>query len=1112
MNIKLIKLMFLCLFMVLSHTLYAQDLVTGSVKDETGQPMPGVSIVIKGTSKGTVSDTDGKFSLEVPTNGTLVFSFIGMTTQEVELNGQKTINISLAPRTIGVDEVVVTALGISREKKSLAYSVSEVNEGDLSKAGNTNVVKSLDGRVSGVNFTSATTDPMGSVFITIRGATDLDIRSSTAKSQPLYVVDGIPLGTTGISNKNGADFGNLLSQLNPDDIESISILKGASAGALYGSAAGNGVVMITTKSGKGAKKGIGVSVNTSLFWDIPFNFYETQKQYGVGVRATSVIPAQGVDWGGKFSDFTDYEIDQYNTLTQRIETKYLELTDENRLEEYMQIGATQNYNASVTGNYDNGSFRFGLGKMANVGVMPNNSTKRTNANLSAMYKITKKAKISVNASYMGQYNPNKTSANSDVIGLLTRNFLNHFQPISEMRTVWKTGYEGILQNAPYYKPDGTPQMNNPYMYTYAEINTYRKDNFFGKAQLDIELFKPLSFMARTGINYNGTNYEYKRAKGFAEDSQKYGKYSVSNGNGLIVQNDLMLVWNKDVGKFTTSATLGYNYAYSNSYSYSASADRLVRANDYSLNNAVAGYLSSSSGWGIGKSQSFYGTMQVGYANQVYIDVSGRNDWSGILEEDKNQYFYPSASLGWLVNATFDLPRYINLVKLRGGIAQVGHGIGKPRSNNTYSFNKYNYGDTKIVNIGGSLVDPEILPEVTTSYEGGVDLAFLDNRISAEFTAYKKIHDNQQGQIPTSPGIGYSGMLTNVGTVEATGFEFSLGFSPLRTKDWNWDIGFNYSQVESVITKLSPEYVPNGATFYNQMAHVDIRLAEGEKIGTMWAERALKTMPETSKYAGMHIIEDSGNDWVYSTDDNDKYSIGNYNPDFILGMNTSLRWKNLRLGLVGSLRYGGQYVSDIERLAVAGGKSALSIGDLVNGTNDYVVGGRDGESGGLPWPDAEDMKYQVMQNIVATYAKYGTSVETDDACYLRGVWLKPGGDPNNDDDYILNGEDPLATLYSLPAFALGTQYYAFPQTLLRDATNFKLREVTLDYTIPAQYTRKLKIENVVVGLVGRNIFQWNKNGMKSDPESAFSGIGRSQGIISNALPSIGSYGFKLSFNF
>ena len=1110
MKRKLLKAMLLCFLVVLTHNLFAQNVVTGSVKDDTGQFLPGVSVVVKGTTNGTVTDIDGKFSLSAENKATLVFSFVGLEAKEVLVGSQRKLDIALSSKVIGVNEVVVTALGISREKKSLAYSVSEVKSEELARGAGSNVLKSLDGRVSGVNFTQSSSDPAGSVFVTIRGATSLNLSSSTLSAQPLYVIDGIPIGTTSVDNRNGADFGNLLSQLNPEDIASISILKGASAGALYGSAAGNGVIMITTKSGKGGKKGIGVSVNSSMVWDRPFNFFETQKLYGDGIRASSIYAA-GYDWGAKFADFTTSTIDQYNTVTQRVETKLFAATQENRLQQFMQMGATKNYNVSVSGNYKDGAFRFSLGKMSNIGVMPNNQTDRMNANLSAEYNISPKLKLSVNSNYMGQFTPNKTSSNSDVIEELTMDFLASLQPIHEMKNVWKTGYEGQKQNAPYYKGDGTPMLDNPYMYAYSELNTYRKDNFFGKAQLDYEINKSLKITARTGIDYNGDNYEYKRAKDFEDSAKRDGKYTVTNGTGLNVQNDLMLVWNKDFGKISTNATAGYNYAYGQSYSYYANAERLVRTNDYSLGNAVAGTMTSSSGWGIGKSQSGYVTGQVGYASQVYVDLSGRYDMSGILEEDKNHHFYPSASLSWIPSTTFTLPSVINLLKLRGGIAQVGHGIGSPRSNNTFGFSPIDYGSVKILNIGGSLVDPKIKAEVTTSIEGGFDIALFDRRVSAEVTVYSKKHENQQGAIPTSPGVGYGGMLTNVGTVEAKGYEFSLNFVPVRSKDWNWEFGFNFNKVESKVTSLSASYVPNGYTYYGAGPNVNLKLAVGEKVGTMWAEKVFVRMPSTSAYAGMFVLDDNG-EWKNSNAEKDRQRIGNYNPDFILGSHTSLKYKNWRLGIVGSLRMGGQYVSNIERRAVTNGHSLMTIGDAVNGPNKWTAGGRDGATGGFAWPDASKMPYAAMKSLVSTYATYGTPVPINDACYMKGVWLKPGGDPSKDSDYIVNGADPLQTFYALPGLILGGQYWNFPESLIRDATNFKVKELTIDYTLPASITSKLKVENVVVGFVARNIFQWNAADKYVDPESAFEGIGVNQGIVGKALPSIASYGFKVSFDF
>jgi TonB-linked SusC/RagA family outer membrane protein len=1038
---------------------------------------------------------------------TLEFSFVGFATQRISINGNTKINISLKSETIALNDVIVTALGISRKKRSLGYAVADIKGTDLSNSGSANLVKSLDGRMSGVNFTQASTDPAGSVFITIRGATSLSLPNSTANSQPLYIIDGIPLGKTDITNKNGVDFGNLLSQLNPEDIESVSVLKGASAGALYGSQAGNGVIMITTKTGKGLKKGLGLSFNTSMVIDKPFNFFETQTEYGVGIRSTYYVGGGGYDWGPKLDG--SFNVTRWNTLKQENESVPFLAAKENRLQQFMQTGATNNYNVSVTGNSDKGAFRFSVGKMDNIGIMPNNKTNRMTFNLNASYNITNKVKISVSSNYVSQYSPNKSASNNDAVELLTFAFLAHFQPVKEMQNLWLKGFEGIKQNAPAFKSNGDPYADNPYMFAYGEINTYRKDNFFGKAELEWKLSNPLKLLVRSGMDYNGDNYEYKLAKGFVDVNKKDGRYSIQTQSTFSVNSDVMLVWNKDFKKISTSATAGYNYVYGNSYNYNANADKLVRANDYSLNNAVAGTLTAGNTWGIGKTQSGYITTQVGYANQIYVDLAGRYDQSGVLEEDKNHHFYPSAALSWIASETFKLPSFINLFKLRGGIAQVGHGIGKPRSTNTFSFNPVDYGAVKILNIGGQLVDPNIKSEVTNSYEGGFELALAKNRVSLDFTFFKKTHENQQDYIPTSPGTGYSGMLSNVGTVEAKGIEIGLTVVPVKTKNWNWDMSAFFTKTDAHITQLSKAYIPNGYTFYNNGPNVNIRMAEGDRIGTLWENNVFQRMPSTSKYAGMIVLDNTGN-WKYSTAEKDRKSIGNYNPDFILGLNSSVRYKGFKLSVVASLRVGGEYVSNVTRRAVTNGHSLLTIGDLVNGPNDYTGGGRDAASGGLSWPAWQSMKYPYMAALVKNYASYGAYAQ--DASYFKGVWLKPGGDPNNDADYIVNGADSLATFYGLPGLILGAQYWSFGQTLIRDATNLKVKEIVFEYAIPSKFLERHKIQNFTVALIARNIFQWNKSGEKSDPEAAFEGIGVNQGIIGKALPSVASYGFKLSVNF
>ncbi|MBE9600821.1 SusC/RagA family TonB-linked outer membrane protein [Pedobacter sp. MC2016-24] len=1083
--------------------------ITGKVMDENGKPLISVSVTVIGEQASATTDINGNFKINAPEEGSLKITYVGYKTITVLLNGKNYLELRLEPEVYNMNEVVVTALGITRKKRSLAYAVAEVKGEELTKGGSANLVKSLDGRMSGVNFTQASTDPAGSVFVTIRGATSLNLPQSTANSQPLYIIDGIPMGTTSITSKNNVDFGNLLSQLNPEDIESISVLKGASAGVLYGAQAGNGVIMITTKSGKGNKNGLGIAVNTSMVIDKPYNFFETQTEYGVGVRSApgGYVAGGAYDWGPKLDG--SFNITRWNTLTQQNENVPFLGANENRLKAFMVDGHTNNYNVSIAGNSDKGAFRFSVGKMDNKGIMPNNQTNRMTFNLNADYLITKNVKLAVNANYLSQYSPNKSSANNDVVELLTFSFLSHFQPVADMKNIWLNGYEGIKQNAPAFKPNGDPYTDNPYMFTSAELNTYRKDNFFGKAELEWKLTDPLKLLLRSGMDYNGDNYEYKLSKGFSDNNKKDGRYTVEATSAFAMNSDLMLMWNKDFGKISTSATAGYNYAYSNSYNNYADAGKLVRANDFSLGNAVAGTLMARNAWGIGKTQSGYLTTQIGYDNQVFVDLAGRYDQGGILEEDKNHHFYPSASLSWIPSETFRFPELINLFKLRGGIAQVGHGIGRPRSNNTFSFNPIDYGPVKILNIGGQLVDPNIQAEVTNSYEAGFDLALVNKRISFDLTVFNKTHKNQQDFIPTSPGTGYTGMLTNVGTVQSKGIEMGLTLVPVKSKDWNWDLSAFFTKSDAKITKLSKAYVPNGYTFYSNGPNLNIRMAEGEKIGTLWEGNVFERMPAGSKYAGMIVLDNTGQ-WKYSSKEADRKPIGNYNPDFILGFNSAVRYKAFRLSMVASLRVGGDYVSNVTRRSVTNGHSKLTIGDNVNGPNDYTAGGRDAASGGFAWPNAENMQYPYMAALVKNYKNYGAY--TQDASYFKGVWLKTGGDPNNDNDYIVNGADPSATFYYLPGNVLGQQYWSFSQTLIRDATNLKIKELMLDYAIPAKLLKPLKLQSATISLVGRNIFQWNKSGEKGDPEAAFDGIGTNQGIIGKALPSVASYGFKLAVNF
>jgi len=1119
MKRKILQMLLLGMFAFLTSNAFAQSKVSGVVTSSEGDLLPGATVVVKGTTQGaTITDLDGKYSITVPNQqATLVFTFIGMTTQEIPVNGQSVINVSMESSTIMTNEFVVTALGISKAKKSLAYSVSDVKSEDLVRGGATNAMKSLDGKVSGVNIVSLSSDPTSSVLVNIRGTTALPAQNDAnvaLKGQPLYVIDGIPVGSQTFTNKNGVDFGNILSQLNPEDIESIAILKGGSAGALYGSEGGNGVVMITTKSGKGGKKGIGVSFSSAATMDQPYQFIDQQMEYGQGERAYEWQYDNTDTWGPKLDG--SYTGDYWNTLTQKWDNGPMVSSNENRMKAYLQNGSTVTTNVNVSGNYDKGAFRLSLSNMGNQGVMPNTETNQKSISLNSDYKLTDKIKISTNVNYVHTYSPNKANVagSNSTINRLLFNFPANLQPLADMKNYWLTGFEGILQNGAIMKDNGIDKAEeNPWWSTYEKINRFTRDNFFGKLQLDWQLNKDFALLLRTGMDNVNENYEYRQSFGnrALKDRGKSGDgmFQTSTNYIFMMNSDAILSYNKTAGKFDISANAGMNYAYSNNHDYTITAGALSVPGLFSMANAFPGTLTANYGWGAGHSYSAYGTVDVSYDNQFFLGVTGREDWKGNLEEEKINYFYPSVSAAWVASETFELPEVFDLVKGRLGLADVGNGLVKQRAIDTYTFESPDWsGTVKTANINATLVDPDIKTMHSITKEAGIDVWMLNKKVLFDFTYFVKDQKNQLGQIPLVQGTGYPSMTTNVGDVRNQGYEWGLTINPIRTKDWNWDLTGSFTHYNATITRLADQFAPKGYVFAGYDGKTVVKIAEGEEIGNIYEQNPILRV-KTGKYAGMPLLDGDGGEFQNSPDEKDRTQLANYNPDYIIGLNTTLRYKNWRLNLVGSLRKGGQYISVNQQYMESNGRVATTLSSGPD--NPWWNGGRTPELGGMPWPAEGSSIYENINNN-----NDGQRSDFNDASYARGVFLNPNyeGDPANatDADYIVNGADPNNTFYQFPYNSYGDVIWNFTSTRTYDATNFKLREVSLTYTLPKSLTTKWKMNNVNISAIGRNVFQWNASGRHEDPESAFSGVGVNQGILRATLPSVRSMGFKLAFDF
>lgn len=1100
---------------------FAQVKVSGVVKSSSGELLPGVTIVVKGTSNGVVTNFDGKYNITVPNaQSVLVFSFVGMESQEVAVNGKATINVTLSATIIGVEEVVVTAMGITKAKKSLAFSVSEVKSEDLVKGGQTNLMKSLDGKISGVNLTSLSSDPTSSVLVNIRGTTAMPSPSNanvSVQGQPLYVIDGIPVGSQTFTAKNNVDFGNILSQLNPEDIESVTVLKGGSAGALYGSDGGNGVVMITTKSGKSGKKGIGVSFSTAATMDSPYQIMDVQHLYGQGERANEWQYDNSDTWGPALDG--SFTSDFWNTKTQKWDNGPQRSSFENRLKAYLNTGSTVTTNVNVNGNYDKGSFRLSLSNMGNNGVMPNTKTNQKSITIASEYKLTDKIKITTNASYVRTYSPNKAqsvgSGDGGVINELLFDFPTNLQLLADMKNYWMKGFEGILENGAMMKDNGVDvAAANPWWTTYERINRFSRDNFFGKLQLDWQLNKDFAFMLRTGMENVIENYEFRQSfgkTGFASRaSSGDGSFQTSLGKSLSYNSDAIVTFNKSVGKFDITAVGGVNYAYGNSSSYAVNAGTLSVPGLFSMGNVFPGRLTAGYSWGAGPSYSVYGTADVGWNKQLFLGVTGRNDWKGNLQEEKINYFYPSVSLAWIASETFKLPEAINLLKIRLGLANVGNGLTKQRPIDTYSFNAPDWsGTVKTASINATLVDPDIKPMASITKEAGIDLWMFNKKLQFDFTYFIKDQNNQLGGVPVVQGTGFTSMTANVGDVESKGFEWGLTVNPVSMQDWNWDITATFTHYVAHIKRLSPKFAPAGYIFAGYDGKTVVKIAEGEEIGNIYEQNPIMRI-QSGKYAGMPLLDGEYGEFQTSSNEKDRGQLGNYNPKYIMGLNTTLRYKRVTLNLVGAFRMGGKYVSVNQQYMESNGKAATTLSSGQN--NPWWNGGRNASLGGHPWPAEGSSTYDAIN----ANNDGQRSDLIQDASYARGVFLNPNysGDPKNatDADYIVNGADLNNTFYQIPYNSYGDCIWNYTATRVYDATNFKLREVSLTYSLPNSVTSKLKVNNVNISLIGRNVFQWNASGRNEDPETAFSGVGTSQGIMRATLPSVRSLGFKLGFDF
>ena len=1053
-TIWLIALVGLCL------PAHAQDrAIEGTVVDAQTNPIPGVNVLVKGTNQGTITNIDGQYRINVSEDTeALVFSFVGYETKEVPIGTQSIINVDLSEDARQLGEVVVTALGVERETKALGYAVEEVQGSSITQARETNLVNSLSGRVAGVNVTGGSTTIGGSARITIRGESSLNIN----KNQPLFIVDGVPInnnvvGSSGSGNLE-TDYGNGAGEINPDDVESISVLKGPNAAALYGSRAANGVIIITTKSGKN-NQGLGVSVNSTATFEDPLRLPDWQDVYGQGNRGQFAFVdgegggiADGVDesWGPRLDGqlipqfdsprnvpgFRGGDIDVAPDGSTITPTPWLANPD--NVTDFFETGLTLTNNVAVSGGNESGSFRLSYTNLDQTGMLPNTDLRRNTVLFSGGYKLSEKLKADATVNYIRSRSDNRPSISYGTESLMYL-WVWYGRQINtnNLRDYWQPGLEGQQQfNYNYNYHD------NLYFTMYENTNGQAKDRLLGNISLTYDFTDDLSLMVRSGTDVYRELRDRKRA--FSTQRFPFGMYREDNIFFEERNTDFLLSYNKTLNEtWSLGASFGGNRM-DQTYEY----DQLVAPQlsipglyDFS-NSRVA--LQADDFVDRKQINSLYGLVNLGYQNVLFLDLTARNDWSSTLPADNNSYFYPSVSASAIISDMVELPSAFAFAKLRASWAQVGNDTDPYSLRNVYDLIQP-FGDLQRAAESSVIRNPNLKPEIVSSFEVGTDLRFFGGRVGVDFTYYNMNSRNQILQIDVDRTSGYSKTVVNAGEIRNRGVELMLTGTPIELSNGlRWDLSANWTRNRGEVVELTEE-IPSYRIGGNRGA--TILAVPGERMGDIYGS-------VFQRHNGEIIYSETG----FPLRTSDIENIGNYNPDWMLGINNTISYKGFNLGVLLDIRQGGVIISQTTWI----GRNAGQLEGTVLGRENGLVG----------------------DGVIVT--------SRDEAGNITGVR------PN---DVVVAARD------------WNYQYFRRENNVEAaawDASFTKLREVRFGYTFPNTLFGSTPFRDVSLSVVGRNVALWTQN-PHIDPENmSMSGGTLVPGVENMAYPTPRSIGFNLNF--
>ena len=1019
--------------------------VIGTVKDEFG-PVIGASVVEKGTSNGVVTDLNGKFSLNVKPGATLIISFVGYKQQEVKA-GNVPLNIVLEEDSKMLGEVVVTALGIKRERKALGYGVAEVQGEALTKAKETNVINSMAGRVPGLVVTQTAGGASGSSRVILRGSTEM-----TGNNQPLYVIDGVPLDNTNFGSAGtygGFDLGDGISSVNPDDIESMSVLKGPAASALYGSRASHGVILITTK--KANKDKISVEYNGTMTFDTQLaKWDDVQQIYGMGSNGTYPINAvsnTNMSWGAK--------ADGTNMLKyfDGVERPYLIVPD--NTSQFFRTGFTATNSAIIGVNNGKTGIRFTYTDMRNKDIVPKTHMSRDIFNLRAN-TTAGKFDLDFSANYTREDVKNRPAL-GDSKSNIGKNLMTLATTYDQE---WLKTYQDA--NGEYSNWNGMDPYNvNPYWDVYKNSNNSKKDQFRFNGKVVWDITQHLKIQGTAGAELNWFTFEDYKAP--TTPGYESGYLQNNNFRNRMYNFELLALYNNSWGDFDFNATLGGNlYKVNNQTIVTTAKDMKIRdvvalmsfnevsVEPYSYRKQI---------------NSVYGTVNLGWKHMLYFDATLRGDQSSTLPISNNMYIYPSFSGSFVFSELLKLGDKLPYGKVRMSWAQVGSDTDPYQLGLVYTKSKFAYPGYTIGYISnGTIPNKDLKPTKTNSFEMGLELKFLKNRIGLDFTYYSQLSKNQIMGMASSSTSGYGYRLINAGEIENKGVEIALNTRPIQTKDFSWDLNFNFSKNSNKVKKLVDDmdmFELEKATWLD----VQVAAKVGENFGSIVG-------PDFQRNENGDILIDPSTGLPMY--DKSNHVLGNASWDWTGGVYTNFSYKNISLSAVFDVKVGADLYSMSARAAHETGKSMATL------------------EGREAWYKSEEARQ------AAGYAK-------DSPDWIpTGGFIAPGVIDNGDGTYRENDIVINPEKYWMSVCRNA------PSMFIYDNSYVKCREITLSYTLPKAWLKNV-VDGLTISFVARNPFIVWKNIPNIDPDSNYNNT-TGMGMEYGSLPSRKSYGFNVNVKF